>query len=314
VLIAGVVVGILLFQGKSTPTTLGSTTQAATAHPTLTLAMADEAVNQIWPEFAGDANSADFKGIETFASPEVAALTVALELSRTFPWDTSYDSVEISAPSERRYPLSFFAEIDQDQGTGRASIDVLVLERPSAGYGGDNKTIGRSTVNAPADPGSALPTYPFQGFAALLQSERVTGHAPSGNPWDSAIAIPNASQTVYAQSYAEAHQFFIGQGDTSAGQFKAVDYSQTFAALTGSVSCAMITASVMIRSRSGDALFQPTNRSTFGPLVKPGSYFEIKYLEILGLCLVNPELNDFNVVGTFGGTYGAVTAEPFRTD
>jgi hypothetical protein len=177
-----------------------------------------------------------------------------------------------------------------------------------AGYGGDNKTIGVSTVDAPADPGSALPTYPFRDFAALLQSERVTGHAPAGNPWDSAITIPNASQTVYAQSYAGSYQFFTDQGDTSAGQFEAVDYSQTFAEITGFVSFAMITASVVIRSRSGGAVSQPANRSTFGPLVKPGSYADVQYVEILGLCLVNPEPGDCNVVGTFGGTYGALTA------
>jgi len=39
---------------------------------------------------------------------------------------------EVAAPSERQYPRSFSAEIDQVQGTSRASVELLVLERPSA--------------------------------------------------------------------------------------------------------------------------------------------------------------------------------------
>jgi hypothetical protein len=280
----------------------------------LTTAAVTHVFKQIWPLFAEYASEDYLAGLLSIATQDVAHVVQAQDVCGCDEFWSPYTSVEVTAPVQDSYPLSFFAEVDQKDNPGGAEIQMLVFERQTAGepwlityamgYGG---TV--PLLTAPADLGS-VPTStspspgPFNELAALFDSVRQTGSPPAGGWWNSLINEPGKELTDFVSELADGYYIDQSLGVAPQANFGLDDLSTAFPVPGGSISCATITAEVTMAPAVGSSMVQTNSSSAFGPLVPPGTYSTITFHEAVDTCLVLVN-GIYGMQGMSGGTYSA---------
>ena len=110
-------------------------------------------VRTVWPLFFHYATLDDEPGLLTVATPQVEEEMEANYIGHQCGLGLyeQYNSLEVTAPPEEIYPISFLAEVDQTDNPDQPEVQLLIFERVSPGapwmitnygsYGGDLHTI-----------------------------------------------------------------------------------------------------------------------------------------------------------------------------
>jgi hypothetical protein len=286
----------------------------------LTATVAEQVVKEVWPAFVAAANSGSAAGLAAVATPDAADEALGWHV---YGWGNefaTYTHLEVTAPPEPSYPLTFLAEIDQPHNPGAAAIRLAVFGKRSAaadwlisflsGYGGTNRTVA---VMSPASLfATAAPTpelapsgYALEQMISLFDAVRDTGQVPPTNGWYSVTQQADGVLTAYSDYLAANYSVYAGLGDRASAHYTVANYSRSYSTLDGVLVCATIAGSVALRPPPGGTLDQPVRGSTYGPVVAAGSYREITFLSIVDVCLASLS-NEIDVVALMGSPYRAV--------
>jgi hypothetical protein len=287
----------------------------------LTATVAEQVVKEVWPAFVAAANSGSAAGLAAVAAPDAADEALGWHVYGSGNEFAAYAHLEVTAPPEPSYPLSFFAEIDQPNNKSGAAIRLAVFGKKSAaadwlisflsGYGGTNTTVAvmsPASLFATAAPASVLaPSEPaFEQMILLFDAVRDTGQVPPTNDWCSVSQQADGALAVYSDYLAANYRVFARLGDTASAHYTVANYSRSYSTLDGALVCATIAGSVALLPPPGKTLDQPALGSTYGPVVAAGSYREIRYLSIIGVCLASPSTDHVLLIGLMGSPYKAV--------
>ena len=280
----------------------------------LSSSVTTQVVRSIWPAFASAAAEDNFPGLLTVASRPVAEAMEARFVCGCQTWPSSYSSLEVTAPSEPTYPLSFFAEIDQPGNPTGPETQLAVFEKQGpkahwmityiAGYGGDSPTLDLpSLLNARAAADPPLP-QDFSQLAEMFQSLRQSGQPPAGNPWDQSIYDSTHQPGDLANELIDSHQTDAAFGMIASVSYSVTSYSPSFGVDDGNVRCATLASRIVLRSAQGAYVEQPPTEGAFGSLLSPGDYSSVIEEGSLDVCLLRVGDNT-TVKGEIGGLYNA---------
>jgi hypothetical protein len=312
-LVAGTVSAVTGGPGSRPRAATGRTTPTSTS-PQLTAALTTQVVRNVWAEFTNAAAEDDVPGMLAVASRPVAQVMEARFVCLCQPWPSSYSSLEVTAPTEHSYPLSFFAEIDQpDNSTGpETQLAVFTDQDRTAhwmitylsSYGGDDPMLDLpSALDAPVatDPPQATS---FEQLASMFESLRQSGKPPAGNPWDWTISDSGHQPSDFADDLIDSHQTDTAFHIVSSVSYTVSSYSPSFSISLGDISCAMLTVQMSLRPAHGSFLVQPSTEGAVGSLLPSGDYSSVAEQGSVDLCLVKAD-GTTEVQGVIGGLYNA---------
>jgi hypothetical protein len=291
----------------STSTTAPTTTVVV---PTdlLTAASAQSAFDSTWPSFVSAANSGSSGALDQVATPGVVDVAVANSLSAGGAWPGSTGSVDISAPAETSYPLSFAAEV-----AGAGAPVIAVLEQLSASspwqvawvVSGVTQSLpgGTSTGTAASPFGGGSFSTPIAELAEVFQALRSSGKAPAGNPWDSEISSSGSLLGTIGTSLVTDYQASVADQRHDAVSYSASNFSPIFTAGDGWLMCGEIDAQTVETPSHGGVLVQPPNRSSYGPTLGPGNYSSITASATRDACVAVSSGGAVSLAGLTGGLY-----------
>jgi hypothetical protein len=220
--------------------------------------------------------------------------------------------LEVTAPAEPTYPLSFLAEIDQQQGSEGAEIQVAVFGKQSAsapwlimyltGYGGTQHSLypGASLSQGASQwvPGNDQ----FVEMAKLLASERQSGAPPSGDFWDATAEDQSGEIAEVADNLRQTFQDDKGSGLQASADFYVANYSPIFSAGLYGARCAEIIGRVIVTSDHSAPVVQPRSQVAFGPLA-PGDYSSVTEMDVYQVCMDQQGAGYTFAIGLAGNTY-----------
>ncbi len=285
----------------------------------LTPAVTRAVVQEIWPRIAGVSTDAEFNQLPLIATPDVVDLIHSQLVCGCGLWLPTFSSLEVSAPPEPSYPLTFLAEIDQPTGANGAEIQLAEFAKRSpdepwlmvhlTGWGGTyRELVAGASLAGEADalaPGATT----FDQLADLFVTLRQSGSAEPGNPWDGTVSGPQGNQpTVTEHHFLVNHQDDVAAGYTASASYQVVDYSPNFWTGTMDIQCATIRGRIVVIPNPGVRMFQPTSQTSFGPQVPPGTYSSVTELASFEVCIDRVDATQANVVGLLGGLYSSTGA------
>ncbi len=296
---------------RGAASTRASTSEATVAASMLSARLADRIVASEWHVFVRAATTRSLHSLESVASGYVAKVVESSWVCRCSSWSPSYASVEVTAPPERAYPLSFLAELDQPADPAGASVQIVVFEQHSlhapwlimsvSGYGGRSHELVQPS-DLSATPDSLAPgELPFAELAETFASLRQTGKAPAGDRWQDTPGGGSAVQPSRLEAtYEDSYRNDVRAGFIVSASFSAVGYSPTFSTGKADLQCVTILGRVIVRPRAGRVIADPPN-SVLG--LAPGTYSSVTQLEALGVCMARPPSAQVDVVGLVGGSF-----------
>lgn len=318
--------------GSGTPTTRPGTSTTQTSPPTtqsgptvttvpdlMSEALARRTFSRLWPRLYDDVfiDAADLPHVATRGV--IRTLEADVECGCGLIARTP-EPLELTAPIEAAYPLSFLAELDEPHfklGNRPAAFVLLaVFERLSprspwlvsdmAGYGGSVHTLGATSYRTMhADPiPLAFPISPlFAQLAAVFESARESGHLPPGNDWDNTEMVHAQQPGNTILSLIAEHDSTRGGGVTITGWYRVVQRSRVFDTAVGNLQCAEIDGR---GSDLGGSQVQPADRDEYGPTLPAGTYSEVTLVSARDVCVISAGPHTFSFNGIQGGTYRAV--------
>jgi len=213
---------------------------------------AQNVVSALWPLFFHYATLDDEPGLLTIATPQVEEEMESNYVGCQCDLGLSdrYTALEVTAPPEKNYPISFLAEIDQIGEPDQPEVQLVIFERAGpvapwmittyASYGGTNHTV---TPDLPfltpvLDPPPSESS--FEELAQLFQSLRETGSSPSGDIWDGTLADPKIEPGDLLRSLVDSWKLFSEAGVTTRARFEVTNLSPSFASIYGTLTCGNI--------------------------------------------------------------------------
>lgn len=281
----------------------------------LTDRRASSVVASIWPVFVEAAAVRSRKALDLVASPDVAKVVESHWVCRCGTWPLAYSSLEVTAPPEESYPLSFLAEIDQPGDTHGASVQIVVFGKRSVhapwlitdmtGYGGLAHQLHEAAALSARATSLVPGTQSFVELADLFASLRESGKAPAGNLWDDTVR-GNSNMEPTAQELLDDDRYLNDRASRlhASASFSVSGYSAVFLRGSEDVQCATILGRVVVRPKPGHLI---TRRDRFVGL-KAGTYSSVTEHEALDVCLMRPSFAVVDVLSIAGGIYSSVAS------
>lgn len=278
----------------------------------LTPATTTAVVNEEWTVFANAGSYATASDLSRIAAPGVVDLMISRQVCGCGSWPSGYSSLEVTAPPEPNYPLSFLAEIDQPHDSAGAQIQVAVFAKQSAsarwlimylsGYGGSQHSLYPGALLSQEPPPLLPGDQPFVDMAKLLASERQSGAPPSGDFWDSNAEEQSGEIADVADNLRQTYDDDQNSGLQASADFYVANYSQAFSAGSYGAQCAEIIGSVLVTSRYSTPVVQPQSQTAFGPLA-PGDYSSVTEMDVYELCMDQRTTDYVFAITLTGNTY-----------
>jgi hypothetical protein len=288
------------------PSVLGPSGSLLT--PSITTAV----VNEEWTVFANAGLYATAGELSRIASPGAVDLMISRRVCGCGSWPAAYSSLEVTAPLEPTYPLSFLAEIDQQHDSAGAQIQVAIFGKQSAsapwlimylsGYGGSERSLYRGTLLSQEPPRLLPGAQPFVSMAELLASERQTGAPPRGDFWDSNAEEGSGEIADVADNLRETYDDDQNAGLQASADFYVANYSPAFSAGSYGAQCAEIIGRVLVTSKYSTPVVQPQSGTAFGPLA-PGNYSSVTEMDVYELCMDQRTTDYVFAIALSGNTY-----------
>jgi hypothetical protein len=288
---------------------------SSSSNSLLTPSITTAVINEEWTVFANVAGFASASELSRIASQGVVELMISRQICACGSWPAAYSALEVTAPPEPTYPLSFFAEIDQKHAPGGPQAEVAVFGKKSAGapwlimylsgYAGGQRFLSSGTTIEQMPPLLVPGDQPFIDMAELLASERQFGVAPNNNPWDAAVEESAGVIFAAANPLRQNYQNDENSGMRASADFSVASYSRTFSAGSSGAQCAEIIGRVLVTSQSSAPLVQPPSKSAFG-LLKPGTYSSVTETDVYQLCLEQQSSLSVFAIGLVGAIYSWV--------
>lgn len=286
----------------------------------LTQTVVDKAFSAVWTQFAIAANAGARTSLLALATPSVVDIVEANRACNCGQLPISFGSVELTAPLESTYPISFAAEIDGAKGARGPFTLLAVLQKDSASaswqvawlvkYRGTTPTLpsGDSigTARPPVVDGTL--TNPITLIAQLFESLSNTGRYPSGNIWVGDLNAQGTEPSDTASALLAAHKAAVARSVSDVSTYTATNFSPVFASSSGYLECGQISGTIVEMPAHGSDLVQPPNHSVYGPMLTPGSYASVTEVGARDFCVVVSLQNVVSASGLTGGTY-EVTGE-----
>jgi hypothetical protein len=280
----------------------------------LTQAIAQQAFSATWIQFAIAAN-ADTTSLLRLATPSVVELAEANRACNCGQFPIKFGPVELTAPVETTYPLSFAAEIDDAKGAHGTFTVLAVLEKDSASAGWQVAWVVKYQGTAPTllsgdSIGTSRPlvvegtlTSPITAVAGLFQSLSSTGRDASGNIWVGDLNTRGTEPSDTAATLMAAYKAAVARHASDAAIYSATNFSMVFASRSGYLECGQIEGTVVETPTRASYLVQPANQSVYGPMLAPGRYASVTGVDARDFCVVVSVENVVTAIGLAGGTY-----------
>jgi hypothetical protein len=297
VLVIGITAGIFLTDSTSTPT--------------FTVQQAREAFKATWPGFSSGLASGNTQELDDFVTPEMLQAVIGWYNCGCGGESMSKPTtVHLSVPVEHQYPFTFLAEVSTPYAKGGPSVQEVVISKAS-----DSQHwrvaymvqyVGTSTYLGPSAIRSA-PRVPFNTnvigaqWASFFESMVNTGSPPPD------LNIPvTRSVKQEVDHYASVALLIELQGDSQRMTFDATDHSTAFAYPGGDIICGAIHSTQLVTAPPGSSVVQPADRSSYGPLLLPGSYASVVKNGTHDYCVTVTTAGLENPVTFLGGVYQTV--------
>jgi len=278
----------------------------------LTPSIATAVVNEEWTVFANAGSYASASELSRIAAPGVVDLMISRQICGCGSWPAAYSSLEVTAPTEPTYPLSFLAEIDQQHDSEGAQIQVAVFGKQSAsapwlimyltGYGGSQHSLYPGASLSQGAPQWVPANEQFVEMAKMLASERQSGAPPSGDFWDATAEEQSGEIAEVADNLRQTYQDDQGSGLQASADFYVANYSPIFSAGLYGAECAEIIGRVLVTSDHSSPVVQSHSQVAFGPLA-PGDYSSVTEMDVYQVCMDQQGAHYTFAIGLMGNTY-----------
>lgn len=287
----------------------------------LTATGAQQAFSATWTSFAVAANSGDTATLNQLATQSVVDVVDANRACNCGQMPISFTSVDITAPAETAYPLSFAAEIDGARGANGPFMVVVIMHKASsaaswqvgwvAKYAGTTPTLTPGTKIGVAGPVVVLGmlTNPILLLAQLFGSLRSIGKAPAGNIWNGDLNAAGTEPSDTAGLLVAAQRAAVARHVSGSISYWATNFSPPFASASGFLECGQIEATINETPARGSVLVQPPNHSVYGAMLAAGNYVSVSALEARDFCVNVSSADVVAAAGLTGGTF-SVTGNP----
>jgi hypothetical protein len=286
--------------------------EAATA-PHVSLSTAGHAFDSTFPGFAVAFAHKNLVGVSKYATPEMAQAVVGYNSCGCATWSMHISTVRFSIPIQQQYPLTFLAEVVGRDNAHKPMLEEVVLDKASpdeawrVAYMVDledaNPFLGPSIVASP-------PPIPFSmnivggELASFFQSVVNSGEPAANNNWPLTGAL---GQLV--DHYVGVKLNIEREGTTEQVAFVPNDQSASFRYPSGAIMCGTIDSTAIVSAPAGYLTVQPANQSTWGPLLQPGAYSNLKKYSVEDYCF-RAETNGLTVPISFFGGVDQIVGTP----
>lgn len=275
-------------------------------------AVATHAASVAWSGLMTGIAVADPTIMGEYADRGVVNVVVAKFSCGCPAWPSRPRSVETTAPVEHSYPTTFFAELDfanYEHGPLSAYAE-LEHKSPTARWKFAYLSVATGPVYLHPTTTASMEDDPvpvaynlrqnFQLFAQYLQEVRTAG-AAVGNPWN-VLTGGNSEAGVLGSQLVQAHAADVAAGVTVQVAYRVARVGTVFATPQGDAACAEIDSFGVETAGPGSRLFQPSDRSTYGSLLPPGTYSSVTIETARDVCLQG-SANGGGAMGLVGGMY-----------
>jgi hypothetical protein len=284
----------------------------------LTAAKAQQAFTETWPGFATAANAGDSNVLAQLASPTAVEVAEANRACNCGQFPTVYGSVDLTAPLQKSYPLSFAAEIDGARGRFGPFTVVAILEKQApksawyvgwiAKYVGTTSTLPAGNTVGTSSPPVVAATLatPIQLLAQLFQSVRSSGAYPAANIWSSGLGMPGTEPKDTITALITAHSQALARHASDTVSYAASYLSPIFASATGWLECGVIGGAILETPARGSVLVQRANHAAYGGDLAPGNYASVTETDVSDFCVSVSSTDVVSPSGLTGGTYSVM--------
>jgi hypothetical protein len=232
----------------------------------------------------------------------------------------TYSTSIFSAPTESSYPYSFLAGLS---GVGYNQLSLtwwVVFTKSSASspwviaFVASFESGGGLTGGAPYSS-AAPPTVPHplapgpQAFVDFFQQLDTTGNAGDGLPTNYAHdGALDSDVTVSTNLFEARHAAGLDQQFSHTVDQVSPEFAQVVnGAVYGAMECFSMQVSDVVTSANGSPVVQPPDLSTWGSLVPPGSYAQLKLMQEDDECLGEDAGGGITLLAESGGDYQVAT-------
>jgi hypothetical protein len=291
----------------------GALAAEAASAPHVSLSTARHAFDATFPGFAVAFAHKNLAAVTKYATPEMVQAVVGYNSCGCATWSLHISSVRFSVPIQQQYPLTFLAEAVGRDNAHKPMLQEVVLNKASpddawrvaymVALEDVNHFLGPSTIASP-------PPIPFSmnivggEFASFFQSVVNSGEPAANNNWPLTGAL---GQLV--DHYVGVKLNIEREATTEQVAFVPGDQSVSFEYPSGAIMCGTIDSTATVTAPAGYLTVQPTNRSTWGPLLPPGAYSNLKKYSVEDYCF-RAETNGLTVPISFFGGVDQIVGTP----
>lgn len=272
-----------------------------------------EVYSSTWMPFVDAMNGGGLAMMKQVATPSTVHAMIGY-MSCGCAWSASPQTYNFAAPTEAKYPLYLYSEM-QDTTTTRGDPIVLEVEFTkstarspwlvaNAGeYSGDSM-LSTNTSGGNWSSTAKVPIPVQQGPADLnnyFQQIDSTGDIPPLPPHWRANPFLESIATDAATGYRLNESEGLSQKVTHT----IIEESPPIGLGKGAVTFATQAIQDTITSNGSHLINQPSDQSTFGPLVAPGSYRKMTFETTNDICIYESPQGIFEMVTNLGGNYAA---------
>jgi hypothetical protein len=287
-----------------------ATRAGATQGHLLTASTAQEVFSTRWPKFALAYATGNMTQISRYVDSDVEKAIKGWFYCGCGPWPTAYRRVNMSAPPQSSYPLSFLAEIQAKEYSTQADVIEVVFTKTSSRspwlisylvpYVDGTPYLTHTTMNTVAPPTTFDIARVGTQFASYFQTVDLTGQPPP-NSWPQTGSI--AQETNRIQNSLSA----LKTNDLSETlTYSAGPHSLDFAAPGEDLMCGEVRSHSVITPKPGVPIVQPPDQGLFTPALKAGSYSSVTSNDLSDACWDVSPTGTATPIAFFGGLYSRI--------
>lgn len=287
---------------------------ATPRHELLDAAQARTVFTSLWPKFALAYATQNSKGIDHYTDSDVQKAIDGWLFCGCGPLPTRYQRVNMTAPSQTAYPLSFLAEVQVREYTGQTEVVEAVYTKESSRsswliaylvpYIDGAPLLDSSTMNLPAPKVPVDVAAVGTQIASFFQTVFDSGQPP--NSWPQTGSLQEETQRLLSDREYMAQNHLVENLTYLAGP-----HSLAFANPQGVLMCGEVRShSVITPSTPGGFIVQPPDQSFLGTQLAPGSYSSVTSSSLRDDCWRVTPQGTTQPLSFFGGVYsrtGALT-------
>lgn len=197
------IAALMILVGLSSLAPANASSDAATPQGNLLNAHTAHTVfKSLWPKFALAYATGNTAGIDRYVDADVQNAIMGWFYCGCGPQPTAYQRVDLTAPPERGYPLSFLAEVQaKEYSTQSDVIEVVYTKRTPRSqwriaylvpYANGSPMLDATTMNTPAPKAPVDVAQVGDQLAAFFQAVYETGEPATTWPQSGALLPPGS--------------------------------------------------------------------------------------------------------------------------